>query len=79
VKIQNGPIIDQPETSLLLTPSKDDLLIDLNEWGFKVLDQLLQTALDTCSSELEHPFSPSDESSPMSYLFTFEWAFHSRL
>ncbi len=49
MKIQNGPIIDQPETSLLLTPSKDDLLIDLNEWGFKVLDQLLQTALDTCS------------------------------
>jgi hypothetical protein len=79
MKIQNGPMIDRPETGCLLTPLKDDLVIDLNEWGFEVMDQLLPTTLDTSLLELEHSFSPSDESSPTLYLLTFKQAFHSRL
>jgi hypothetical protein len=64
------------KTGCLLTPSKDNLVIDLNKSGFEVMDQLPPPTLDTHSLELEHLFSPSDESSPMSNLLTFEWAFH---
>jgi hypothetical protein len=37
------------------------------------------TLLDTLLSELVHSFSPSDESSPTSYLLTFVGALHSGL
>jgi hypothetical protein len=36
-RFTTGPIIERPETSCLLT-SKDDLVIDLNEWDFRVMD-----------------------------------------
>jgi hypothetical protein len=55
------------------------LVIDLNKSGFEVMDQLLPPTLDTLSLELEHSFSPSDESSLTSYLMTFEQAFRSGL
>jgi hypothetical protein len=60
-------------------PSKDSLVIDLNKWGFEVMDQLLPTTLDTHLLEVEHSFSLSDESSPLSYLLTFKQAFRSGL
>jgi hypothetical protein len=73
---RTDPIIDQPKTGCLLTPSKDNLVIDLNESGFEVMDQLPPPTLDTHSSELDHSVSPSDKSSPMSYLLSFKWTFH---
>jgi hypothetical protein len=76
---RTGPIIDNPKTGCLLTPSRNNLVIELTESGFKVMDLLLPPTLDTCLSELEHLFSPSAESSPMLYLLTFEQAFCSGL
>ncbi len=62
-RFRTGPIIDWPKTSCLLTPLTDNLVVDLNKLGFELMDWLPPTTLDTCLSELEHLFSPSDESS----------------
>jgi hypothetical protein len=74
-RFRTGPIIDRPKTGCLLRPLKHVLVIDLNKSGFEVMDQLPPTPPDTHLSKLKNSFSPSDESSPMSYLLTFEWAF----